>query len=176
MLLGCFWLGCWTWFSNKNICSSLGLSIFDLFLNSELIHCIRTVFIPFFNFLDGFQFLWQCHWGIIVFVKSGVNEIDICAGMLEFILVFSARYAGHRNYCFYHPCYHHFPIQVHYWIYHQYELLKKKNLNQSIQLVMEWNQNLFSWSRLLCILICFALSSVNWKMWYGDFFLQVKWM
>ena len=100
----------------------------------------------------------------------------LCAGMLEFILVFSARYAGHRNCCFYHLCYHHFPIQVHYWIYHQYELLKKKNLNQSIQLIMEWNQNLFSWSRLLCILICFALSSVNWKMWYGDFFLQVKWM
>ena len=56
----------------------------------------------------------QCQWN------------RLCAGMLEFILVFSARYAGHRNCCFYHLCYHHFPIQVHYWIYHQYELWKRR--------------------------------------------------
>ena len=42
-----------------------------------------------------------------------------CAGMLEFILVFSAGYAGHRNCYCYHLFYHHFPIQFHYWIYHQ---------------------------------------------------------
>ena len=81
----------------------------------------------------------------------------LCTGMLESILIFSAGYARQRNqYCYHLHC-HNFPIQLHYWRYHQWELLKKKSMNQSMQLVMEWNWKLSFWRRLFGILICCAL-------------------
>ena len=66
----------WAWFSNQDICLSLAPSVIDRFLIKKLMHCIRTVFISFCNSLDSFQFLWQCHWGIIGFFKCVVNGMD----------------------------------------------------------------------------------------------------
>ena len=79
--IDCWWGTCacsgWAWFSNQNIRSSLASSVIDRVLTRKFIHCIRTVFIPFWSTLDSFQFLWKCHLGVISFAKCGANGMDI---------------------------------------------------------------------------------------------------
>ena len=99
----------------------------------------------------------------------------LCTGMLESVLLFLAGYACHRNCCCYHLHYHHFLIQVYYWVYISWKLWERKNFSQSVQLVKNKIKtflldHVFSHPSLLSVIKC------QLQKWYEHFFLQVKWM